>query len=224
MSVDDGYTKSLLHFDGAASSTSFIDESKKIWTSRGPTLNTDQKKFGVSAALFISNQIDTPANSDFSPGTSDWTIDFWIFRCGDMANNATVVVADAGGTGWQITFGSTLNAFKFTSKATGTWANNIDSTTAIADITWTHFALVRYVDTLTMYINGTSAGSFNCAGLSFTETGSVFVVGGGLIGWIDEFRFSKGIARWTSNFTPPVSDYRPKTGETAVYLSDFGFM
>jgi hypothetical protein len=26
-------------------------------------------------------------------------------------------------------------------------------------------------------------------------------------GWLDEFRISKGIARWTSNFTPPTAPY-----------------
>jgi hypothetical protein len=30
---------------------------------------------------------------------------------------------------------------------------------------------------------------------------------GYLNGWLDEFRFSKGIARWTSNFTPPTGAY-----------------
>jgi hypothetical protein len=26
-------------------------------------------------------------------------------------------------------------------------------------------------------------------------------------GWLDEFRISKGIARWTGNFAPPTSAY-----------------
>jgi hypothetical protein len=26
-------------------------------------------------------------------------------------------------------------------------------------------------------------------------------------GWLDEIRVSKGIARWTANFTPPASPY-----------------
>ena len=26
-------------------------------------------------------------------------------------------------------------------------------------------------------------------------------------GWLDEFRVSKGIARWTANFTPPAAPY-----------------
>jgi len=26
-------------------------------------------------------------------------------------------------------------------------------------------------------------------------------------GWLDEFRLSKGIARWTADFTPPSEEY-----------------
>jgi len=32
-------------------------------------------------------------------------------------------------------------------------------------------------------------------------------IGQSLNGWIDEFRWSSGIARWIANFTPPTSAY-----------------
>jgi hypothetical protein len=35
-------------------------------------------------------------------------------------------------------------------------------------------------------------------------------------GYIDEFRISKGIARWTSNFTPPTAPYG-LTGSTVIF-------
>jgi hypothetical protein len=31
-------------------------------------------------------------------------------------------------------------------------------------------------------------------------------------GWMDELRISKGIARWTANFTPPTEPYAPVGG------------
>ena len=40
-------------------------------------------------------------------------------------------------------------------------------------------------------------------------------------GWIDEFRFSKGIARWTANFTPPTSAYAPPSSGGIGFLAYF---
>ena len=51
-----------------------------------------------------------------------------------------------------------------------------------------------------------------------------------MTGQIDEVRVSKGIARWTSNFTPPSAPYEPdsvaenKIGYSLYYSSPFGFI
>ena len=46
MSVDNGFTKSLLHFDGADTSTTFTDESGKVWTPAADAqIDTAQSKF-----------------------------------------------------------------------------------------------------------------------------------------------------------------------------------
>jgi hypothetical protein len=37
-------------------------------------------------------------------------------------------------------------------------------------------------------------------------------------GWIDEVRISKGIARWTSNFTPPTAPYSVDDPNTVLVL------
>ena len=47
----------------------------------------------------------------------------------------------------------------------------------------------------------------------YGENGSAY-----MNGWIDEFRFSKGIARWTTNFTPPTSAYAPAGGTRVMFF------
>lgn len=98
----------------------------------------------------------------------------------------------------------------FTSNA---WV--VASTTEIPLKTWTHIALVRYNGVVSTYINGISSGT-TYSGIVTDNSTSVLAVGNlkGAInssftfnGYIDEFRFSNGIARWTSNFTPPTSEY-----------------
>jgi len=76
-------------------------------------------------------------------------------------------------------------------------------------------AMVRYGSTYRLSQDGTLLGS------ALTDTSNVLDLSGVLYistfnnssgnnnftGWMDEFRISKGIARWTANFTPPISEY-----------------
>ena len=74
---------------------------------------------------------------------------------------------------------------------------------------------MRNGDTPLIAINGVQRAvtqSIPIAGKSFANLSGPLTIGafnasGFLDGWIDEFRFSKGIARWTGNFTPPTSEY-----------------
>jgi hypothetical protein len=58
----------------------------------------------------------------------------------------------------------------------------------------------------TLYINGTAVGSGN---QTYPVTNNIFTIGGApnygfyFQGYIDDFRITSGIARYTSNFTPP---------------------
>jgi hypothetical protein len=66
-----------------------------------------------------------------------------------------------------------------------------------------------------IFIDGVSRGTATFTNFSSTMTGGPFRIGnedyegGSFLGpaWIDEFRVSMGIRRWTSTFTPPTSAY-----------------
>jgi hypothetical protein len=78
--------------------------------------------------------------------------------------------------------------------------------------TWYHFAIARSGGTVTLYLNGTSLGTvldkdFSNSGGQLTIGADDNTGGAALNGWMDEIRISKGIARWTANFTPPTSPY-----------------
>ncbi len=87
--VDDSYTKSLLHLNGADGGTTFTDESGKTWTiSSGflyPQTKTDYYKFGGASGYF-QGYIETANSPDFDPGAEPFTIDFWIYPL-DAGNN-----------------------------------------------------------------------------------------------------------------------------------------
>ncbi|MDI6787615.1 MAG: hypothetical protein QME51_04520, partial [Planctomycetota bacterium] len=79
--IDDAYTKALLHFDGTDASTTFIDESGKIWTRYGNAqIDTAQSKFGGASGLFdgAGDYITTPDHNDFNLGSGNFTVDLRV--------------------------------------------------------------------------------------------------------------------------------------------------
>ena len=188
-------------------------------------IDTAQSKFGGASGLFdgIDDYLSTPDHADWYYALGDFTIDLWI-RFNALggagseqafygqyvdANNRILITFYNSAGQWQFAVialsGGTVQLYFH-------W--NISITTA----TWYHFALVRSsTSNWYLFINGTSQGSPTVDGGSLSNewpnNSAILTIAGYLgtnkfiNGWIDEFRISKGIARWTSNFTPPTSEH-----------------
>jgi hypothetical protein len=223
----DSYTKNLLHFDGANASTTFTDEAGKTWTAYGDAqLNTAEKKFGTASGRFdgTDDYIDTPDHDDFTLGSGNFTVDLWIKRNATGVDHAIYGQCDASVTASTI---STIMQINDVDKVTvavysGSTSYGITSTGTITDTAWHHLAVVRNGNTLTLYIDGTADGTKDVTDVTVNNSTNKFAVSRlgeyarYFNGWIDEFRFSKGIARWTSNFTPPTEAYAAYKG-SGVY-------
>lgn len=224
MAVDDAYTIALLHMDGSDASTTFTDESGKTWTAVGNAqIDTAQSKFGGASGLFdgTGDYVDTPDHADFDVGSGDFTIDFWTRRSADGAvdricgQGTSAGSAAAGATQIRYNADDTVTASLYSS---GTQYAATSTGTITADSTWHHIAFVRDGNTLRLFIDGSADGTDDVTGVTANDAAAKFTIGrwgeyagNYYTGWIDEFRFSKGIARWTSNFTPPTSAYSPVT-------------
>src|SRR5271157_6522451 len=86
---------------------------------------------------------------------------------------------------------------------------------------WHHIALVRSGSTTEAYYDGVLdatvfTGYYTLAApSSYLRVGEVWTGPSyTLNGWIDELRFSKGIARWTTFFIPPTQEYGPASTGT----------
>jgi hypothetical protein len=80
---------------------------------------------------------------------------------------------------------------------------------------WYHIAVVRSSGVFYTFVNGVSNEltlNFGEYDADLTDLAAVLKFGQEnnnvwLNGHLDEFRVSKGIARWTANFTPPTKPY-----------------
>jgi len=194
-----------------------------VVTARGDAqIDTAQSKFGGASGLFdgTGDYLSLVNSADWSLGTGSWTIDFWIRRNGDQVNYAGILgAALSSPVGYTICFGDIAtgaqNKIRLVSKASGVWANDVQTAATIPDATWTHIAFVRSGNALTVYVGGVASANKDVTGYTYDSAASGLVIARVYTdsdnyyfnGWLDEFRVSKGIARWTSNFTPPTSAY-----------------
>ena len=226
MAVDDSYTVSLLHFDGADASTNFTDESAKSWTVAGNAqIDTAQSKFGGAAGLFdgTNSKITTPATTDFQYGTGAFTIDFHARVNG---TGSKVMFCQGGVSGSQypdIWFASTSK----TAVRVEIWegsANRVGINGTITENVFNHLALIRDGNNFYLATNGTlSAPTVWSGTMDYNNAVPISIgnqqnAGEWFNGWLDEFRVSKGIARWTADFTPPTSAYSSPSNKTTWFF------
>ena len=212
----DTYTKLILHCDGADASTTFTDSSTaqaaKTQTAAGNSqIDTAQSKFGGASGLFdgTGDYVTSPDSADWDFGTADFTVDMWVRFAAITATHDLVarVVNTAGTINFKLKMSATALAIVFggATPKSEAWSPVID--------TWYHIAVTRSGTDLQFWVDGTQLGTAttNSTDISYSETLSI---GGDfennieyLNGWIDELRISKGIARWTGDFTPPTAAY-----------------
>lgn len=189
----------LLHFDGEDESAEIVDETGKTWGITGSAeLDVDQYVFGGSS-LFVSSAGDDRidcAHTDFDFGTGDFTIE-GFFRPNSTSNRSF------------FSFGSRLVYV-----ATGNWAyfngtSNAISGGSVTANSWYHVALSRASGTVRLFINGVVIGSTTDSGSINPGTMRIgrFNPGNPAGSHYDEFRVTNGIARYTSNFTPPDAQF-----------------
>lgn len=211
---------SLLHFDGADAGTTFTDASGKVWTPTTVTTKTDQKVFGASSGYFNTGYISTPYSDDFVFNASDFTIDFRYRPLALTVGTAYVIFSNYQDTGNYLYCYLYYNGTEYRIYIEEKHGNttNINSPfilSALSVNTWYHFALVRVGTVARFFLNGTKQGADMAFNITLKQKFAPFRIGCGdpavsalyANAYIDEFRVTKGLAQWSTDFTPPDGPY-----------------
>lgn len=216
---NDIHTKVLLHLDGANGGTTFTDVnaggSAKTWTPTNATTSTVDKKFGTASMLGAAGKISTPDHDDFTLGAADFTIDFWFNRNGNTGIRGLFGQGNVGlssvSIGASFTAGNTIAIYAYSGLL-------FQTTGTVTGSAWHHFALVRNGSSFKVYIDGVADATSATNAAALPNLSSNWYVGSAgdfsgaaWSGYIDEFRLSAGIARWTANFTPSAAAYAGST-------------
>jgi hypothetical protein len=219
----DSYTKLLLPMDGTSGSKTFLDtspQSHSITANGNVQIDTSQYVFGGASGKFdgTNSYLSTPRSADWAFGTGNFTIDFWVRFNSLPSNGAFMFVYSQYVNGVNQNLFGLYNSggsyqWWFIDDLSGSRLISIEENTAIRTGVWYHIALVRSGNNWMIFQNGTQVGTTVVNSNAVTDQAAPLLIGtyngssGWLNGWLDEYRVSKGIARWTSNFTPPTAPY-----------------
>lgn len=211
----------LLHFDGTNGQTTTVDASGNnlVMTGHSATLETAVTQFGTAAlnvpsgggtaaASYFSTPVVANGPIDFSTG--DFTVEMWVNLTTDVSGNSSLHFFQTPTSGIN---GISLNSSSG-SNISVTLLSGSQIVGALTPSVYNHVAVVRFGTGFNLYVNGvaqaggfTSSASLNMGGTTL-EIGNAGTPNGAFVsGFIDELRITVGLARYTSNFTPPSAPF-----------------
>ena len=210
----------LLHGDGTNGSTTITDSSpspKTVTAFGDAQISTAQSKFGGSSLAFdgTGDYLQFPDDPSFEFGSSPFTIECFIYLTAlPDYFDAHVYSArnDPLQTGVVLAVRTNLKLRFYR----GPGLNNLESNSSLQLNTWHHIAVTRSSNTVTLWLDGINVGSRSLAvslgsnpiiRISSVVTDPTSIPGAFVTGYIDDLRVTKGVARYTSNFTPPTAPF-----------------
>jgi hypothetical protein len=181
-------------------------------------ISTTQSKFGGSSMAFDGTGdwlvCQNSPNQEFGSGNLTW--EMWVYT---STTTQYATLYSRTPASFQVGMWSLL--INYTSATAGDVAlfvgdynltTNLVLTSGVSirDGAWHHIAVVRNGSAWTIYIDGTSRGTGTWAGAMTPLAYGPYIgadqyYGRAFVGYIDDLRITRGVARYTANFTPPAT-------------------
>jgi len=220
--TSDANTRLLANFTNAG----ILDNAmmNDLETVGNAQLSTSVKKYG-------SGSISMTSSGDYLKGTQpsvvydinggDFTIEFWVNFTSLAADRALVskygnTAENAGGLGYVVQWVQSSSVLRLVlgvgggSDALYTWSWSPSTST------WYHVAITRSGTSGRAFVNGTQIGTTSTLSTSdvaspnVIQLGKTHTVAQYLLGYMDDVRITKGVARYTANFTAPTAAFPDK--------------
>jgi hypothetical protein len=175
---------------------------------------------------YLTTPITASGPLDIST-TTTYTIEAWVYWTASAGNKDvwTWGGKQTGGPSsyYQLYWATTGNVLKWEQGSTVTTLTTVTTSLTPVLNTWYHIAIVRSGSSITVYANGKSIGTGTyapndqqfaevCVGSLFYNTGYVQFFSG----YVSNFRFVKGTAVYTGEFTPPTLAPLTTAGSTSA--------
>jgi hypothetical protein len=193
----------------------------------GPSEEYSANTIGGSANFDgTGDYLVTPTSSalSLSANNSNFTMECWVYNngyAGSQYGKGIFIYYPSGGSGasrlmFRLDYASNkINVYLLASSTAQFGASGTNTTDSAVANAWTHLALVRNTGVFYVYINGTLDvtinSAFNASDIPFS-TYNVVELGRtqdgtapDFYGYISNYRFVKGTAVYTGNFTPPTA-------------------
>ena len=213
----------LLDMEGTDGDTSYTDVSDGpvTWTFAATAhIEADQKRYG-STSLFVDGNSDylvsSNAGTSFDFGTGDFTIEASIRFTSLPSTTGTpmVIVGNDFPSPLRalVLYVTTANKLVWGYSTNGTTKTEVAPASAsfVATDTWYDVAVSRVSNVIYLFVDGALVHSEDEGSQDYRDNGAQSMRIGSMPysnfeyyfnGYIDEVRFTKGVGRWTTTYTP----------------------
>lgn len=233
--------------DGSTVITDSSQLPKTVTAMGDAKISAAQGLFGGASGYFdgTGDALSVANSTELDFGTGDFTIECWVYIAGNSApdldgNRSFAIVSPWGAskvsgyllaiTGSSSTAGTGIN-FDSWSEDSSTASTFYRAATTVTHGAWHHIAAQVQAGVRRLFLDGVqlsaTQSNFGAGYAGFETFGRPLCVGGTfngnypmrLNGHLRELRITKGVARYTANFTPPTAPFQdmPNLGRPLVF-------
>ena len=223
-----GSTSLLMPMEGPNNSTGFFDRADRlpVTTYGNAKISNAQYKWGLTSAYFdgSGDYLKTATVSSVAFGTGDFTAEAWVYFTAIGTYNNFIdtrggAISTTAGWAFGVQSNGTLHFY--------TNAFIASSSTGVITLNrWYHVAVCRVGTTLSLYADGARVATATHSQDLTNQVLSIGANGDGseaVTGYIDDLRIVKGVARYTTNFTPPTAAFNSDS-TSDPYLSNVSLL